>query len=193
MRQSDRAQGYKSQPVCAYSLKHNYSDRLSPRAAGPRLQTTRHGALPPAASRRLSDRSREFSTFDVRLAVDLSGGGTCDLTAPMMEPMMVPSDRRDQVVTFVSACQQESNAVWRMRAGSQVDEQLVRRASRCRAAWAKAGCTFQHSQRPLGSEPVDSPHCMASPPLTRQLGSSGVLFTLIEWVTPSSTNRDPNP
>ena len=72
-----------------------------------------------------------------------------DWTRLVMVPVMVPSDSRLQVLPFVSACQRESDAVKKVRAGSQVMSTSMRSVSGRAKGWA--GCAVRvrapYSQR----------------------------------------------
>ena len=114
-RQSERARSCSLRLKRLRTLKQLYPVHQRPSTACARLQTTRHKALSPMASRAVYDSSREFSTFEGGIVLDPSPGGMISSMESTILPVKVSPDGQEDLLIFATACKQGAHTCAKLR------------------------------------------------------------------------------
>jgi hypothetical protein len=114
-RQSERARSCSLRLKRLRTLKQLYPVHQRPSTACARLQTTRHKALSPMASRAVYDSSREFSTFEGGIVLDPSPGGMISSMESTIVPVKVSPDGQEDLLIFATACKQGVHTCAKLR------------------------------------------------------------------------------
>ena len=114
-RQSERARSCSLRLKRLRTLKQLYPVHQRASTACAWLQTTRHKALSPMASRAVYDSSREFSTFEGGIVLDPSPGGMISSMESTIVPVKVSPDGQEDLLIFATACKQGAHTCAKSR------------------------------------------------------------------------------
>ena len=132
-RQSERARSCSLRLKRLRTLKQLYPVHQRASTACAWLQTTRHKALSPMASRAVYDSSREFSTFEGGIVLDPSPGGMISSMESTIVPVKVSPDGQEDLLISATACKQGACTCAKSRAN-------VKNVNRiCLGQWAQRG------------------------------------------------------